>query len=160
MTGVKLRQATQYEIAMKLQLQEAHDRLWHIHSEPATTKYIIPAEIKTLERKLGVASREYWFLERKWWSIIAAFDESGLTRGISLWPSNPNWYIHRILIEYCAERCDCRGRDCRCCSARRNIPGRGFAAGRCTTRCHCCEKARGFVLSVDETKMLDEPFKD
>ncbi|KAK5796574.1 hypothetical protein VI817_005859 [Penicillium citrinum] len=65
-----------------------------------------------------------------------------------------------VLIGDCAERGGCHGRDCRCCSARRNIPGRRFAAGHCSTRCHCCEKVCGFVLSVDETKILDEKSKD
>lgn len=81
-----------------------------------------------------------------------------LTRGMKLWRSNPNWYMHRTLNEDCAGRGGCCGRDCNCCSPRLNIPGREFAAGHCTTRCHCCEKSRGFVLSVEEIEVLDQQF--
>lgn len=158
MTEIELRENAQSEIAKQLQLETAQVHLQQC-SQKGTEKYRLVSKTKTLRQKLAKLSREYWFLERKWWSQRVKIQEGGdLSLGIDLWRSNPSWYMHRSLVQDCVERGGCCGRDCNCCPTRRSIPGRRFAAGHCTTRCHCCEEARGFKLSSKETKNLHKEF--
>ena len=101
-------------------------------------------------QRLKDLSREYWLHERDLYQLESRFPVGPLRRAYDTWRSKKNWYLHPDLINDCAGRGGCCGRDCGCCETRQETPGRRRGAGHCTTKCGCCAKARGFDLTTDK----------
>ncbi|KAJ5093076.1 hypothetical protein N7456_008937 [Penicillium angulare] len=106
--------------------------------------------LQDLQKKVSEAERQTWILKRRLWALRSAAPDTIFTRGITLWRSNPKWFMHRALCEDCAGKGGCCGRGCGCCAKRL---ANGVPAGHCTLECPCCESARGFEL--DETEKLE-----
>ncbi|CAG8182054.1 unnamed protein product [Penicillium nalgiovense] len=96
------------------------------------------------KQRLDVLNIKYWLLEQQWWHYHSCLQDGYERRGFELWRSHPKWYMHRVLIEYCASR---QG----CCA-------RGF--GHCTFECGCCRRARGFEISEGDKILLKEKCRE
>jgi hypothetical protein len=67
--------------------------------------------------------------------------------------------MHQYLVQDCAGKGGCCGRDCGCCINRpADLDTRKLGVGHCTVECGCCNKARGFELTEDEKKAYDKRF--
>ncbi|OJJ47406.1 hypothetical protein ASPZODRAFT_1948304 [Penicilliopsis zonata CBS 506.65] len=112
------------------------------------------------EEELADLNKRYWCVDRTRWHCRTCFAEGPLTRGFELWRSHPRWYLHQILVEDCAGRGGCCGRDCGCCFRRhtRTTAARKHSVGHCTTECGCCTRARGFTLSEKTKEVYMEQF--
>lgn len=141
---------------MKLRLKEAHECLRQ--NNYRGSKEMVTSEHKPLEQEAKELREWYWLLERKSWSERLGSLEKYLGKGISFWPSTPNWWMHERLVLGCINRGGRCGRGCNCCFNRQDVPERPHARGHCTTWCHCCEKARGFKLSSEEAEPLKNNF--
>ncbi|KAJ5138724.1 uncharacterized protein N7515_003572 [Penicillium bovifimosum] len=102
---------------------------------------------------------KYWTLSQEWWRWRSGLAHGFQSRGFELWRSHPKWYMHRDLIEECAGRQGCCARACGCCVNRDIDDSRTLGAGHCTLECGCCERARGFKVSNEEKKRLEELYK-
>lgn len=151
-----LRECTQREVAAKRELETAYERLQQESLEESEEEK--NSEVEALEKNIENLGKEYWFLERKWWSERIGSLFVCLGEGITLWRNTPSWWMHERLVMDCINRGGCCGRACNCCSDRRNIPGRLHARGHCTKWCHCCKEARGFELSSERLEELDSMF--
>lgn len=102
--------------------------------------------------------RRYWLFARKWWKGRGRFSQGPVSRGFELWRSHPRWYMHSALVEDCAMKGGCCGRDCGCCVDRVVGPTRKLGVGHCTVECGCYRTDRGFELAPDEKKMFKDQF--
>lgn len=133
-----LRSTVQQEIMLNEELAEIQG-----NSNPRNT------EIKEQLQKLN---KEYWLFSQKLWLAQSAFKTGPLKRAISLWHSHPRWYMHKFLVQNCAGKGGCCGRDCGCCVNRPIAQSRELGVGHCTTGCGCCAKYRGFHLTEEEKR--------
>jgi hypothetical protein len=93
--------------------------------------------------------QKYWIYLRRWWQLRMSLPDGPVSRGFELYWSNPKWYMHPVLIEWCAGEGGCCSRDCGCCAQRASDFEKEHGAGHCATSCGCCRKARGFDLTSD-----------
>jgi hypothetical protein len=101
---------------------------------------------------------QYWLKEREWYARRAFLPDSPFRRGMDLWRSKSTWYMHPLLVQDCAERGGCCGRQCGCCLARHDPSMRKLTAGHCTTACLCCEQTRGIELTFAQRQEVKELF--
>lgn len=139
-TEAILRENDQREVAIK-------ERIRLIRNASGNNEDKAPL-IEDLKMEIRKLRKEYWLLQRRWWEVRSSFPECPLSRGVDLWRSHPEWFLHRWLRDDCSGRGGCCGRDCGCCAKRSNRPGRNLAIGHCTIECHCCEQARGFRIDA------------
>ncbi|KAJ5901900.1 hypothetical protein N7495_002428 [Penicillium taxi] len=177
--GSRLREEQQIELSGDInKLQRHRLALWAKQNDQQTFHYenLLQTEIRLLEitqrqealeeqlakqyngqslkKEIAWLSQESWLHKRKWWCIKSSFQDGPLMRGIQLWRSHPNWYMHRVLYEDCVGRGGCCERGCNCCVNRQFSKEGRFATGHCTVECSCCAKARGFELSTQQKDNL------
>jgi hypothetical protein len=99
-------------------------------------------------------------LMMKYWKYRGEFTGE-LGRAFDLWRSNPNWYMHPVLVADCIAKQGCCSRGCGCCrikSKQRDIKQNNsyqkLGVGHCTLACEFCRKAHGFQLSLDENLQI------
>ncbi|KGO78251.1 hypothetical protein PITC_036190 [Penicillium italicum] len=118
----------------------------------------IKEEYETLNKdareRLQALHIKYWLLMQKWADYRSCLDDGFLRRAFELWRSHPKWYMHRILVEDCANRQGCCARGCGCCLNRKINPTHTLGVGHCTFECACCRRARGFEISEDDKVLL------
>jgi hypothetical protein len=105
-----------------------------------------------IEKELQDLKKQYWFFMQERCQAKSALPTGPLTRAIDLWRSHPRWYMHQFLVQSCAERGGCCGRDCGCCVNRPIPQSRKLGVGHCTTECGCCAEYRGFDLTEDDKR--------
>lgn len=101
---------------------------------------------------------EYHIAELTIQQMASGFKQGELRRAFDLWRSHPLWYLHKTLIEDCAIRGGCCGRECGCCRNRNPPPNRKLAVGHCTAECLCCQKFRGFKPTKETKKSMRDLF--
>lgn len=111
-----------------------------------------------IKEQLQNLNKEYWIFSQKLWQAQSAFKTGPLTRAISLWHSHPRWYMHKFLVQDCAGKGGCCGRDCGCCVNRPIAQSRKLGVGHCTMECGCCAKYRGFDLTGEEKRDVANRF--
>ena len=144
-----LRETFQREVTLKQKLIKAKTG----NKEHGDSYY------RAITEKLDELNQKYWLLERDWWAKRSSLPEGPGTRGLSLWRSHPRWYMHRVLIDDCAGKGGCCGRECGCCSSREMVPARRLGVGHCTIECGCCIKSRGFMLNPKQKKEVSARFR-
>lgn len=97
-------------------------------------------------RELEEIPKEYWMVERDLYKQEATLPRGGFARAYKLWRSNLEWYLHPELVNDCAGKGGCCGRDCGCCERRGRAMERRRSAGHCTLNCGCCARSRGFEI--------------
>jgi len=120
---------------------------------------LLRGELRGTESPKEINER-YWKAERKWWAVKSRFKDCPFTRGLRLWRSSPNRYMHPVLVEDCAGRGGCCGKGCGCCAKRQYLyeHSRKLAFGHCTFSCLCCEQTRGFKLDKEEREVQERQF--
>lgn len=110
-----------------------------------------PARSDEIQEEILDLKNKYVIAEGKWKKLRDGIESKSFVRGMGLWRSYPQWWLHTALMEDCTANGGCCGRPCGCCRSRVLGPGRDLGVGHCTVECGCCQKTRGFALS-DEAK--------
>ena len=110
-----------------------------------------PARSDEIQEEVLDLKNKYLVTEGEWKKIYNKIQSKALLRGMKLWRSYPQWWLHTALTEDCTANGGCCGRPCGCCRNRVLGTGRDLGVGHCTIECGCCQKTRGFALS-DEAK--------
>lgn len=131
-TERRLREIAQREVSLSAEIKEV----------PVSSD-----RSQKIEKELLDLREEYFMTDQKRGRFLDNCPSEMLIRGLNLWRSHPQWYLHKTLLKDCADKGGCCGRDCGCCQGRKLGPARQFGAGHCTTECWCCQKARGFALT-------------
>jgi hypothetical protein len=100
---LSLRQNTQREIA----LREERQRLLDNNKQGSLFQR---ARLRLLNDKIRKSLKAHWSLERLWWQKRSSFEDGPLTRAIDYWRSQPQWYMHKVLVEDCAGMGGCCAR--------------------------------------------------
>ncbi|KAJ5569684.1 uncharacterized protein N7459_009114 [Penicillium hispanicum] len=134
----------------ELRLREIAQREIFLEEEIERTG-VAESKLEATQEEIQNLKQEYFLAEQKnnrWRADIAC---GSMRRGLDLWRSHPQWYLHKTLSDDCADRGGCCGRACGCCRDRKLRPERQSGAGHCTVECGCCQQFRGFALT-DEAK--------
>lgn len=116
---------------------------------------------ESMREELERLKAEYFIVGKKRDRVLETFNYGYLGRGMQSWRERKpevEWWFHRTLVQDCAGRGGCCGRDCGCCRDRTAKLGseRKAAVGHCTIECGCCVQARGFRF----TDQLKEEMRD
>lgn len=110
-------------------------------------------------KELEEIPKKYWILELDLYQQESGIPRGSLVRAYKLWRSYPKWYLHPDLVNDCAGKGGCCGRDCGCCERRgQTMPrDRRRSLGHCTFNCGCCARNRGFDVcdKNDDLRTLD-----
>ncbi|CAG7926330.1 unnamed protein product [Penicillium olsonii] len=68
------------------------------------------------------------------------------------------WFMREGLVQDCADRGGCCGRQCGCCAKRHLSTRRRRGEGHCTTECGCCISSRGYDLPKEEKDKISSEF--
>ena len=104
------------------------------------------AQLKRYASGMMECSQKSWKYERELYVAQASIPDGPLRRAYYAWRSNPNWYLHPVLVNGCIELGGCCGRPCGCCAKREFTFDRRQPWGHCTSQCSCCAQARGFEI--------------
>lgn len=66
--------------------------------------------------------------------------------------------MHNFLVQDCAGKGGCCGRDCGYCVNHPIAQSRKLGVGHCTMECGCCAKYRGFDLTEKEKRDVEKRF--
>lgn len=106
--------------------------------------------ISILKHKLNDAKRQHSLLSQKLYEIESMLPDE-VKRNYESIRKDPKWYMRRELVNDCANRGGCCGRDCGCCAFRaKQSYEKGI--GHCTVECFCCVGSRGRRPSPEEKR--------
>lgn len=142
----RLREIAQREDGLKEKLHVQRERII-IDRKDEKAK----VQVQQLEEEMKSLQRKWWHQEQElhraehsiYWNPR---DQYRTIR------KDPEWYMVYRLVEDCAARGGCCGRECGCCRKRSASSQKRRGAGRCTVECECCIQFRGFELTEKEKK--------
>lgn len=103
-----------------------------------------------LARLLQEYSKAEWDLYLKELKLPVGF----VKRSYDILRQNPTWYLREELVEDCARRGGCCGRNCGCCKTHQSATRRAKGIGHCTPSCGCCSNERGFEYTAYERQKM------
>lgn len=130
----------------------------HLSLELAASSQEDKKQLSAWLEELEAIPKEYWLLERRLYEQEALLPRGGFVRAYSSWRSNPKWYLHPDLVNDCAGKGGCCGRDCGCCEKRGQAVDRRRSAGHCTAECGCCARRRGFDIRDTKNTMVSHEY--
>lgn len=122
-TEQRLREVVQRELALAEEIE----------------KDSTPARMQEIREEIQYLKQNYFFADREWHQILSTFANPTLLRGFHFWRSDPQWYLHKTLVQICAEHGGCCARNCGCCQTRDLGSNRRLGVGHCTLECRCCQ---------------------
>ncbi|KAJ5609233.1 hypothetical protein N7528_009800 [Penicillium herquei] len=139
------------EIAQRVILLEEKLNQNNSDSESALS----PEEVEKIQKELQEFRAEFFMTEQERKSLCTKL-HVWTKRALDLWRSQPQWYLHKVLVQDCEDRGGCCGRSCGCCQKRKHLlkTSRQSAVGHCTAECGCCQEARGFAFTDEQKKKM------
>lgn len=84
----------------------------------ANVKKVTTPSERSQKQELLNLKQEYFMTDQRRGRILEGFQCGTLIRGLNLWRSHPQWYLHKTLLKDCADKGGCCGRGCGCCRDR------------------------------------------
>ncbi|KAJ5736021.1 uncharacterized protein N7483_001146 [Penicillium malachiteum] len=112
-------------------------------------------EVEEIGKELEELPAEFFMTEQERKSLWPKLSTS-TKKGLNLWRPQPEWYLHKTLVQDCVDRGGCCGRACGCCQKRKHQlePNRRLGVGHCTVECGCCEAAHGFAFTDKQKETM------
>lgn len=141
-TEYVLREIVQREHALKIKAR--------VSEKIATDKH----EEARYDEQLRDLSQEYTKAEWEFYLAESMLPIGPVKRSYDILRQSPAWYLREELVEDCARRGGCCGRNCGCCKTRQSATKRIKGIGHCTLSCQCCSNERGFKYTTHQRQQM------